>query len=83
MGTGGFSRKQKPDEPYEAPFLYLNCDKAKTLLKWRPLLTIKQAIRLTIEWYKKYKTQAVFEIAKKQIQAYAKIFKNSISIQKG
>lgn len=44
-----------PDpEFHEATFLKLDCSKAKSLLKWTPILNIEEALNLTINWYKKY-----------------------------
>ena len=37
----------------EAKLLRLNCDKAHTLLNWKPILTLDQCISMTIDWYKK------------------------------
>jgi len=37
--------------PHEAIYLALNTDKAKLLLNWHPKLSIKQAVKLTAEWY--------------------------------
>lgn len=37
----------------EAKLLRLNCDKAHTLLNWKPILNLDQCITMTIDWYKK------------------------------
>ena len=37
----------------EAKLLRLNCDKAHTLLNWKPILNLDQCISMTIDWYKK------------------------------
>ena len=39
---------------YEAPALYLNCDKAKQRLGWRPTWTFEEAVQYTTDWYKRY-----------------------------
>lgn len=47
--------QSKPDGgPHEANFLKLDCTKAKTILGWKPLLTIEQAVKHTADWYAKY-----------------------------
>ena len=35
----------------ESKLLKLNCDKALSLLKWKPCLNFKQTMELTIKWY--------------------------------
>ena len=37
----------------EAKLLRLNCDKAHSLLNWKPILDLDQCISMTIDWYKK------------------------------
>ena len=37
----------------EAKLLRLNCDKAHSLLNWKPILNLDQCISMTIDWYKK------------------------------
>jgi CDP-glucose 4,6-dehydratase len=39
---------------HEANWLKLDCSKALTLLNWRPRLSIDQALKETVEWYKLY-----------------------------
>ena len=41
-------------EFHEAKNLILNCQKAKTKLKWKSKINIDKTLSLTIEWYKKY-----------------------------
>jgi CDP-glucose 4,6-dehydratase len=40
------------DQAHEAGFLRLNCEKACDRLSWKPQLTINQALRWSIDWYK-------------------------------
>ena len=39
---------------HEATFLKLCCDKAHAYLKWKTCLTLKEALELTVYWYKEY-----------------------------
>ena len=39
---------------YEAGLLQLNCDKANSLLKWKPKWNLDQTIKETALWYKSY-----------------------------
>jgi CDP-glucose 4,6-dehydratase len=38
-------------QPHEAKVLRLDSTKARTLLHWRPRLSLRKAIELTMEWY--------------------------------
>jgi len=51
----GEGARWEPDErqhPHEAYALRLDCSKARALLRWRPRLTIDDALAWTVEWYK-------------------------------
>ena len=56
----------------ESKLLSLNIQKAHKKLKWRPKLEIKEAIQMTIEWYKiyYYKRKKLLAFTKKQIKEY-------------
>lgn len=55
---------------HETNELYLDCSKARSILDWKPKLSINTAIELTMEWYKNYNTQKVMDICLKQISEY-------------
>jgi CDP-glucose 4,6-dehydratase len=40
------------DHPHEAAYLKLDCTKAASELQWRPLLSLDEALRATVEWYR-------------------------------
>lgn len=40
-------------QPHEAQILKLDCSKAAYSLNWRPALTLKEALRLTADWYRR------------------------------
>lgn len=40
--------------PHEASFLKLDCSKARAALNWKPGLNINDAVRLTVEWSRKW-----------------------------
>ncbi|MBL7703555.1 MAG: CDP-glucose 4,6-dehydratase [Ferruginibacter sp.] len=51
-GSGDWIDKSDALQPHEATLLKLNIDKAKNILGWHPLLTNKEAIQWTFDWYK-------------------------------
>ena len=57
---------------YEQKNLQLNIDKAKKILKWKPIYTIDQSVKNTIDWYKEvyYKKKSPKEITENQIREY-------------
>ena len=66
---------------HEAGLLKLNCDKALSMLNWKPSLTFDQTIELTAAWYEKfYKNpdNALNEI-QDQIKIYEKLVSKTIT----
>ena len=61
----------------EAKLLKLNCDKALSIIKWKPNLDYKNTIRLTSEWYYDfYNTKTnMLDKTLKQITEYENIAK--------
>ena len=53
-GKGELKIELDPTAVHEAQYLRLNCDKARTQLGWRPLLTLDEALAWTVEWYRNY-----------------------------
>jgi CDP-glucose 4,6-dehydratase len=77
-GGGEWMDLSNPNDLHEANLLSLDCIKAKTFLKWQPALSIDEAIRLTVEWYKNYENNDVYEICRNQIN----VFQDMINSQK-
>lgn len=55
---------------HEANLLMLDISKAKMLLGWEPKMNIDQTVKLTVDWYKKYKENSVYTICVEQIKEY-------------
>ena len=53
-GDGATWTLDEGQNPHEVHCLKLDCAKAKSILKWRPILTLKPSLLKTVEWYKKY-----------------------------
>ena len=52
-------------------FLNINSKKAHKKLKWRPELTIKNAVHLTVDWYKSFREKNnLFEVTNRQVKEY-------------
>ncbi len=71
-GKGSLTIQQNVGDPHEAHYLKLDCSKARARLGWRPVLTIDEAIRLSVEWYRAYLEDAEsgFQITTTQIRQY-------------
>lgn len=55
-GDGDYKIENEEDQPHEAGILKLDINKAKSELSWQPLMNSEDAIKSTIMWYYKYKT---------------------------
>ncbi|MBI5886920.1 MAG: CDP-glucose 4,6-dehydratase [Deltaproteobacteria bacterium] len=51
-GAGSLRISPSAHAPHEARLLRLNCDKARSLLKWRPRWDFTTAVNETVDWYK-------------------------------
>ena len=47
-------KKEITKQPYESKILKLDISKANNMLNWKPLLTLSQALGLTIDWHKSW-----------------------------
>lgn len=60
-------------QPHEANLLKLDSTKARTELEWMPKLHIKDAVKLTADWYRGYKDKSdLIDLTKDQIEFYQK-----------
>lgn len=58
--------------PHEVPSLMLDCTKAQTLLGWRPVLSLDEALALTVEWYREVhrEPRQARDLIRSQIRGY-------------
>jgi CDP-glucose 4,6-dehydratase len=70
-GKGELIDVSRQNDLHEAKLLALDITKARFCLGWKPTLSIDNAIRITIEWYKKYGKENVYEICKSQINYFS------------
>ena len=62
-------RRVKNDK--ESNLLSLNINKAKKILNWSPILSFKESVKLTAEWYEAYFNKSdIKNLTKKQINDY-------------
>lgn len=72
-GKGSLHDQTESNAPHEAYLLMLDITKAQTRLGWQPKLTTKEAIELTVDWYKRYQTEDVYQICKDEILIYSNL----------
>ena len=65
--------KKTNDHFYEKKYLFLNSKKVKQKIKWNPILSFSETIKLTADWYKKYLDKKNMEfVTKSQVVDYLK-----------
>jgi len=71
-GMGSWLAETDPGQPLESHSLALDATKAAKKLKWRPVLSLKQAVEMTVDWYKDAEANHdLHDFALSQIEAYA------------
>jgi CDP-glucose 4,6-dehydratase len=66
--------EHQSNAPHEATFLKLDCTKAASLLEWKPVLSIRQCVKMSVAWYRRYYFDPDFDgstFTVKQIADYA------------
>ena len=64
---------------YESGLLKLCCDKALSLLNWKPALNFQETVRFTVNWYRNFYEQPesdIFMFTQKQIKEYVSAAQN-------
>lgn len=62
---------EKDDKKHETTLLKLDINKAKNILKWRPIFDIDTALNLTFNWYKSfYNKENVVDLTNQQIRSF-------------
>ena len=69
-GKGSLRDISNPNEVHEAQLLALDVTKAKFRLNWASRWNIDKTIEKTVEWYKKYNNEDVYELCVKQIEEF-------------
>jgi len=71
-GTGDLKDISDPTEVHEATLLLLDINKAVFELGWEPKMNIEECISLTVDWYKHYDKESVYELCCEQINRFQK-----------
>lgn len=71
-GNGSLKDISEPTVLHEAMLLMLDINKAVYELKWQPKLNIKQCIALTVDWYKRYQSESVYNLCCEEINQFQK-----------
>lgn len=69
-GRGQLQDLSDPNALHEAQLLMLDISKARYRLGWRPRLDMARTIALTVDWYKRYRTEDVYSLCAEQIRTY-------------
>ena len=69
-GKGELLDLSDPAAVHEAALLMLDVSKARFKLGWKPRLNLDQTVSLTVDWYKRYRNEDVYELCVEQIGRY-------------
>ena len=69
-GSGELRDLSSPNALHEANLLMLDISKARVQLGWEPRMDIHQTVALTVDWYKRYAAENVYELCVEQINKY-------------
>ena len=53
-GNGDYKIDGLSEKPHEEKSLFMNCEKAESLLDWHPLYDLTQGLSETVSWYRDY-----------------------------
>lgn len=69
-GAGVLRDASNPEALHEAKLLMLDISKARFSLGWQPRMDIKETVKLTVDWYRRYHTENVYDLCISQIKDY-------------
>lgn len=70
FGKGQLKDLSDQSALHEAKLLMLDISKAKFQLGWEPRMNIDQCVALTLDWYKRYSREQIYNLSIKQIEKY-------------
>ena len=69
-GKGELRDLSNPNEFHEATLLALDVSKAKFILGWESTLNIEETLKMTVDWYKRYENENVYDVCLEQIKYF-------------
>jgi CDP-glucose 4,6-dehydratase len=72
-GSGELRDVSDPKNVHEASLLMLDISKARFKLMWQPVLNIKETVSITVDWYKRYKSEQVYDLCLEQIAYFEEL----------
>lgn len=69
-GRGTLIDSSDVNAVHEANLLMLNIYKAKSRLGWKPRMNMPQCMELVVDWYKRYKTENVYDLCVEEINEF-------------
>jgi len=70
FGFGELKDSSDLNAVHEANLLMLDITKAKTRLGWKPRMNTKECMALVADWYKRYKTENVYDLCVEEINKF-------------
>lgn len=72
-GHGDYLIQNEINQPHEAKILKLDISKVKSELKWRPKMSAKETVTMTIDWYKSIGNKDMNTVTSNQILNFLSI----------
>lgn len=69
-GYGELKDSSDSSAVHEAQLLMLDITKAKMRLGWKPRLNLQQCLTLVADWYKRYKSENVYDLCVREINEF-------------
>lgn len=69
-GKGNWVDDSAANNLHEANLLTLDCAKSRAYLKWKPVLNFDETIEMTVEWYKNFQNENMYNFCSGQINSY-------------
>jgi len=70
----GWRDTSSPEQLHEAGLLMLDISKALHRLGWQPVLSFREMVALTADWYARYRTESVYALCQEQLQTYERLW---------
>jgi len=70
FGKGEWIDKSQNQQLHEAGLLALDINKARIKLNWKPVLDFQETIKYTVDWYKRYNDNNIYDLCMQQIKNY-------------